>query len=389
MLNLAVLFGSRAAEHDVSVISGLQILENADKSKYNAFPVYVSRKGEWYIGEPLRKVETYKNFNPDQKGLTRVILPPVPGMKGLYTLGSGGLFGAKSQKVADIDCAILAFHGMHGEDGSMQGLFELANIPYTSCGVTGSAVGMDKIIMKSVFKSMGLPVLDSTYCYRSEWKETPEAVIERAEALGYPVYVKPANLGSSIGISRAADRASLENAMEIACAYDRRILIEKGLNKPVEINCACLGGNGKTTVSLCEQPASWEEFLTFEDKYTRGGKGMKGLSRQVPAPISDILTETVRAFTADIFRMLECKGVVRVDYMLDSETEALYVSEINTIPGSFAFYLFEPMGISFRQLVDRLVEYAQEAMVQKNESTFAYDSEIITKMADGVKTGVK
>jgi len=268
----------------------------------------------------------------------------------------------------------------------MQRLFELANIPYTSCGVTGSAVGMDKVIMKSVFKSMGLPVLDSTYCYRSEWKENPAAVIERAEALGYPVYVKPANLGSSIGISRAVDRASLEKAMDVACAYDRRILIEKGLNKPVEINCACLGCGGKTTVSLCEQPASWEEFLTFEDKYTRGGKGMKGLARQVPAPISDILTETVRAFTADIFRMLECKGVVRVDYMLDSETEALYVSEINTIPGSFAFYLFEPMGISFRQLVDQLVEYAHEAMVQKNESTFAYDSEIITNVMNGTKT---
>ena len=159
MLNLAVIFGSRAAEHDVSIISGLQILENADKSKYNAFPVYVSRKGEWFIGEPLRRVETYKNFNPDGKGLTRVVLPPVPGMNGLYTLGQGGLFGAKAQKVADVDCAILALHGMHGEDGTMQGLLELANIPYSSCGVTGSAVGMDKIIMKAVFKSMGLPVL--------------------------------------------------------------------------------------------------------------------------------------------------------------------------------------------------------------------------------------
>ena len=143
MLNLAVIFGSRAAEHDVSIISGLQILENADKSKYNAFPVYISRKGEWFVGEPLRKVETYKNFNPEAKGITRVILPPVPGMNGLYILGQGGLFGAKTQKVADVDCALLALHGMHGEDGTIQGLFELANIPYTSCGVTGSAVGMD------------------------------------------------------------------------------------------------------------------------------------------------------------------------------------------------------------------------------------------------------
>lgn len=387
MLNLAVIFGSRAAEHDVSIISGLQILENADKSKYNAFPVYISRKGEWFVGEPLRKVETYKNFNPEAKGITRVILPPVPGMNGLYTLGQGGLFGAKTQKVADVDCALLALHGMHGEDGTIQGLFELANIPYTSCGVTGSAVGMDKVIMKAVFQSMGLPVLESTFCSRDEWRADPAAVTARAETLGYPLYVKPANLGSSIGISRAADHASLEQAMEVACSFDRRILIEKGLEKPIEINCACMGFGGKATPSLCEQPVSWDEFLSFDQKYMRGaGKGMESLGRKIPAPISEEMTKKIQASTVRIFQMLDCKGVVRVDYMLDPKTDALYVCEINTIPGSFAFYLFEPMGISFRQLVDQLVEYAHEALVQKNESTFAYDSEILTKMMNGTKT---
>ena len=387
MMDLAVIFGSRAAEHDVSIISGLQILENADKRKYNAYPVYISRKGEWFIGEPLRKLETYKKFDPDMKGLTRVILPPVPGMNGLYTMGQGGLFGGRSQKAANMDCAILALHGMHGEDGTLQGLFELANIPYSSCGVTGSAVGMDKIIMKAVFKSMGLPVLPGIYCYRDEWKTDPASVTARAEELGYPVYVKPANLGSSIGIGRAADKESFEKAMEVACAYDRRILIEKGLNKPIEINCACMGFGGKATPSLCEQPASWEEFLTFEDKYTRGsGKGMESLARKVPAPISDALTKKVQEYTAEIFRMLECKGVVRVDYMIDPADESLYVCEINTIPGSFAFYLFEPMGISFGQLVDQLVTHAHDALAQKNESTFAYDSEILTKMINGAKT---
>lgn len=387
MQNLAVIFGSRAAEHDVSIISGLQVLENADKNKYNAFPVYISRKGEWFTGEPLRKVETYRDFNPEAKGITRVILPPVPGMGGLYTLGQGGLFGGKSQKVAAIDCVLLALHGMHGEDGTVQGLLELANIPYTSCGVTGSAVGMDKIIMKAVFQSMGLPVLASTFCYRSEWQEDPAAVTARAEALGYPVYVKPANLGSSIGISRAVDRASFEQAMAIACAYDRRILIEKGLEKPVEINCACMGFGGKATPSLCEQPVSWEAFLSFDQKYMRGGgKGMENLARRIPAPIPDAMTRQIQDYTVEIFKMLECKGVVRVDYMIDPQTDALYVCEINTIPGSFAFYLFEPMGISFRQLVDQLVEYAHEALVQKNESTFAYDSEILTKMMNGTKS---
>jgi D-alanine-D-alanine ligase len=204
MVNLGVLFGSRTAEHDVSVISGLQILENADKSKYNAFPVYISRKGEWFIGEPLRDIKTYKDFDPGQKGLTKVFLPPVPGMKGLYRASSGGLFGG-SGKVCDLDCAILAMHGMHGEDGTLQGLFELADIPYSSSGVTGSALGMDKIVMKGVFQSMGLPTLPGKYFYRSEWNKDPEKVLDEASQLGFPLFVKPANLGSSIGIGKAVN----------------------------------------------------------------------------------------------------------------------------------------------------------------------------------------
>lgn len=389
MENLGVFFGSRAAEHDVSIISGLQVLENADRSKYNAFPVYVSREGEWFIGEPLRKIETYKHFDPEMKGLTRVMLPPKPGMKGLYA--KRGVLG-KLELVSPLDCALLAFHGLHGEDGTMQGLFELADIPYTSCGVVASAAGMDKIVMKAVFKSIGVPVLESVWCYRDEWKRDPDAVAARAEKLGYPLFVKPAQLGSSIGISKAKDRASLDRAMDIASAFDSRILIERGLENPTEINCACLGFADETTVSMCEQPVSADEFLTFDQKYLAGGaksaasKGMGSLSRKIPAPISKEMTGRIEGYTRDIFRTFACKGVVRVDYMIDRDTGREYVCEINTIPGSFAFYLFEPMGISFRQLVDKLVEYAHEAMVQKNGSTFAYDSKILDKALSGTKT---
>ncbi len=383
MLELGVIFGSRAAEHDVSVISGLQILENADKSKYHAFPIYISRAGEWFIGEPLRDIKTYRNFNPNQKGLTRVFLPAEPGHNGLYAFGAG-LFG-KMQKAAALDCAILAMHGMHGEDGTLQGLFELADIPYSSCGLVGSAVGMDKIVMKAVFKSMGLPTLPGIYCYRAEWQKEPEAVIERAEKeLGYPMFVKPANLGSSIGIGKATDREKLQQAIEVAASFDRRILIERAVEKPVEINCACLGFEGEIIPSLCEQPAGWDEFLSFEDKYTRGGgKGMKSLARQVPAPISEEMTGRIRGYTADIFSMLECKGVVRVDYILEGDT--VYVNEINTIPGSFAFYLYEPMGIPFSALIDKLVQYARRGLEQKRESSFAYSSDILSKAISGTK----
>jgi D-alanine-D-alanine ligase len=386
MIDLGVLFGSRTAEHDVSVISGLQILENANKSKYNAFPVYISRKGEWFIGEPLRDIKTYKDFDPGQKGLTKVFLPPVPGMNGLYRATSGGLF-AGSGKVCNIDCAILAMHGMHGEDGTLQGLFELADIPYSSSGVTGSALGMDKIVMKGVFQSMGLPTLPGKYFYRSEWSKNPEKVLDEASMLGFPLFVKPANLGSSIGIGKAADRESLRRALDVAAGYDRRILAERAIEKPVEINCACLGYAGETIPSLCEQPASWQEYLTFEDKYTRGegSKGMKSLSRQIPAPIGEELTKRIQDMTCEIFRMFECKGVVRIDYMLDKASGEIFVNEINTIPGSFAFYLYEPMGIKFRQLIDKLVEYAYLAALEKQKSSFAFESEILNKAMRGGK----
>ncbi len=384
MKEIAVIFGSRAAEHDVSIVTGLQLLENMDKSKYDAYPVYISREGEWFIGEPLLNIKTYREFDPVAKGLTRVYLPSVPGINGLYALPQGGLF-AKGGRVRGMDCAILALHGMHGEDGTVQGLMELADIPYTSCGLTGSAVGMDKIIMKAVFKSMGLPVLDSVYALRSEWESEPETVFARAGKLGWPLFVKPANLGSSIGISRADDKESFFAAMEIAVRYDRRILIEKGLDRPTEINCACMGFDGDVTPSLCEQPASWQELLTFEDKYIRGeGKGMKSQTRQIPAPIGDGLTKRIQDYTVQIFNMLECKGVVRIDYMLDTDKN-IYVNEINTIPGSMAFYLFEPMGIKYAQLVDKLVDFAYAAMADKRKSTFAFDSAILKKAGSGTK----
>ncbi|MBR0026731.1 MAG: D-alanine--D-alanine ligase [Clostridia bacterium] len=390
MIKLGVIFGSRAAEHDVSIISGLQILENADKSKYDAFPIYISRKGEWFIGEPLRDIKNLKNFDPNMKGLTRVCMPAIPGYNGLMSMeqGGGGLFGKKnaSSKAAELDCAILAMHGMNGEDGTLQGLFELADVPYSSAGVTGSAVGMDKIVMKAVFESMGLPVLPGKYFYRSECEKDMERVLDEAETLGYPLFVKPANLGSSIGINRANDREGLKHALQVAMNFDRRILVEKGLDKPVEINCACLGRGADCLASVCEQPVSSDELLSFEDKYlSGGGKGMKSLDRKIPAPISEELTENIQRMTRDIFKMLECKGVVRIDYMIDRATDKVYVNEINTIPGSFAFYLYEPMGIPFRELIDRLVEGAYADHKEKHESSFAFDSEILNKVMGGSK----
>jgi D-alanine-D-alanine ligase len=389
MKKLGVIFGGRTVEHDVSIVTGLQLLENVDRSKYEAFPIYIARGGEWFVGDKLKEIAFYRRFDPNDKSLTRVILSPVPGVGGLYA-NDKGLF-SKGPKVIPIDVAVLAMHGMHGEDGTLQGLMELANIPYTSAGVTGSAVGMDKIVMKDAFRGMGLPVVKCVYFTRAQWREQQDAMLENAEALGYPLIVKPANLGSSIGIKIARDREGLMAAIEVAQHFDRRVIVERVVENMIEINCACIGYGGETTVSLCEQPVNASDILDFGKKYMPedgASKGMQTLTRRIPAPITDELTSRIQAMTAFVFKALECKGVVRIDYMYDTKSEQLYINEINTIPGSFAFYLFEPMGLKYPQLIDKLVEYAYKAHADKNASEYAFKSELLEKAGvGGGKTG--
>jgi len=384
MKNLAVFFGGRSVEHDVSIITGTQFIENADQSKYTIMPVYIARDGKWYCGAKLKEVGTFKNFNPDDKEIDEVFLYPVPDKGTLYKKGKFGL-----KPVFTIDVAVIAMHGMHGEDGTIQGIFEMADIPYTSPGVTGSAVGMDKIVMKAAFKGLGFPVLDSCYFERSEILENTKAVMEKVEAcLPYPVFVKPANLGSSIGISKAKDAESLERALLIASNYDRRVLVERAVTDIMEINCAVLGVGGQARASLCEQPVTWKEFLTFDEKYLRGSgpsKGMKSLTRKIPADIPKEMEERIKNLSLEIFKAFDLKGVVRIDYIIDQSTGELFVNETNTIPGSFAFYLFEPDGLSYKELIDVLIEDAIRQMREKEKNVFAYDSDILKKTGLGAK----
>ncbi len=397
-LHLAVLFGGRACEHDVSVITALQCMDAIDASQYDIIPVYIARDGSWYTGAPLRSLPFIREFTPNASGITRVY-PDV-------TAGSGALLAIERKKglllgggdslvvAARMDVALLAFHGMNGEDGAVQGLLELMNVPYTSSGLVGSAVGMDKIAMRQLFKGCGFPVLDAVWFTRLEWERDAAEIIGRVEsALAYPVYVKPANLGSSIGISRAADREALEEAVQVALSYDRRIIVETGIENPVEVNCSVLGFDQDVEPSILEMPVSWKEFLTFDAKYLGGSKGPKGapskgegmasLSRRIPAPIGDEKTKRIQSLARDIFRVLDCKGVVRIDFMLDEDS--VYVGEINTIPGSLSFYLWEPTGLPYGLLINKLVELAFRAHGEKNRAVFAFESSILRQTTLGVK----
>lgn len=395
-MNIAVFFGSRSCEHDVSIISALQLMEAAQGADYIVTPVYISREGMWYTGDSLKKIETFRDFNPMAKGITRVTLDVSANAGDLWAWPPqrSGLFAKVPTPIAHIDCAIPVLHGLHGEDGTLQGLLEMANIPYASSGVLGSSVGMDKIAMKQILRGAGLPVLDFVWFTRAQLETQRGEIIDRIEKkLKYPVFVKPAALGSSIGVSRAGDREELERAIDLAASYDHRILVEVGIVNPVEINCAALGYGEDVRTSVLEMPISAEgdKFLDFFEKYlrsssTKGGesRGMKSLSRVVPAPVGEELTERISGMTRDIFRLLDCRGTVRIDFILD-QNDVLYVNEPNTIPGSLAFYLWKACGVSFPELVDKMVESALLAHADKNRNVFAYDSTILQKVAAGTK----
>lgn len=393
-IQLGVMFGSRSCEHEVSIISAVQLMRAADRQLYDVIPIYISKKGEWFTGDALFEISAYTPFDESRKGVMRVNLDITSGSGALTRLEHGkGLLGKDREViVARLDCVIPVFHGMHGEDGTIQGLLELCNIPYASSGVGASAMGMDKVYMKQYFRGAGFPVLPSRWFLRRAWDEDPKAVMDRIEKeLPYPVFVKPASLGSSIGVTKAKDRAALEESLKLAFEFDRKVLVEQGLENPLELNCSVLGYDGKAQASEIEMPISGGDLLTFMDKYLAGGstKGMASLKRVLPAPIEPELRDKIRTLSVDIFNDMDCKGVVRIDYMYDAASDGLYITEINTIPGSLAFYLWEACGMPYSRLIDEMVRCAMEAQKDKDDSNYAYSSDILSSISLGGKAGSK
>ena len=386
MKKVGVIFGGYSVEHEVSVITGMQVIENIDKNKYEAIPIYITKDGRWLTGDSLKTFSTYKEGN--LKDTKQIVLSPNRNDYNLYLHpNSVGLFGKKI--VDTLDIIFPALHGTYGEDGSIQGLFELMNIPYVGGGVLASSVGMDKILMKDVYKSYNIPVVDYTWFYRSEWKRDRDKVIaDIEEKLGYPTFVKPANLGSSIGISKAKDKDGLIESIEVAINYDRKIIIEKAVENPREINCAVMGYDKEIITSLCEEPLGWKEILSFEDKYissnSKGTKTAGGERRIIPADIEDSLREEIEELAKRAFVAIDGAGTSRIDFLVD-ENKKVYVNEINTLPGSIGFYLWEGKAFPFNKLVDTLLDVAVLAHKEKNKNMYSYDSNLFNRIQYGSK----
>lgn len=383
---VGVFFGGRSVEHDVSIVTAQQIMQAFDSERYTVIPVYITRDGKWFTGEALRSLQNFKEGRVTElDGVQPVLLSPDTRHHGLIVKPLAGRF-SKSE-VIRLDVAFPAIHGSHGEDGTLQGLFELADIPYVGFATMGSAVTNDKVITRQVLRQSGIPVIDGLHFSRADWLEDPDGIVQRVETqLGYPVFVKPVTLGSSIGVSRADDPEFLRAALDIAANFDRRILVEKAITDGVEINCSVIGYGRDMQASVLEQPVSWDEFLSYEDKYLRGDEGMKSADRLIPAPLSPELTERIQQMSIDAFRAVDGRGIARIDYLVRPDADEVYLNEINTMPGSLAFYLWQETDIPPAQLVDRLVTMARDAYADKRRSIYDYETNLVSVAAGrGIK----
>lgn len=389
---VALLFGGKSVEHEVSVISGIQAYLNMDTEKYEVIPVYLTKKNEMYVGEKIGEIESYKNIGELLKNSQRVImlneddkvsLVPHPPKK----------FG-KNTPIA-IDIVFPVVHGTNVEDGALQGYFKTLGVPFVGCDVTASAIGMDKFIMKTVLKEYDIPVLDAALYTLADYEDM-DGLMDRIEAkFGYPVIVKPVNLGSSVGISVAKTRVELANSIDDGYRYSTKILVEHAISNLREINCSVLGDENNAIASECEEPLHTKDILSYEDKYVSnakngGSKGMASVSRKIPADLSPEKREEVRELAVKSFKALGCNGVSRIDFMIDEDTGKLYFNEINTIPGSLAFYLWEPVGMPYKELLDRMIQLAFQRKRTEDSLTFTFDTNILnTASFGGSKGGAK
>ena len=409
-LNVGVALGGVAPEHEVSIISALQAAAALDRDQYTPVPLYIAKDGTWYTGEALLEVDRYADLDTLLDDAVPVALAPTPhGRLELVEDDNASIFRRlqRPPRRIPVDVMLLGLHGGAGENGGLQGLCETFNVPYTSTGIFGSALGMDKVMSKRVCRQAGLPVVDFVAVREGEWAYQEKEGLDRCEAeIGYPMIVKPARCGSSIGIARADTRDELDAAIEDALRYDDKVVVERAVDALREINCSVLGDAHEATPSVLEEPvpSDEEEVLTFQDKYMReegegakeaggaknggGAEGMAAQDRIVPAELSEERTEAIQDMAVRLFHLFECAGVVRIDFMIDEATDQLYFNEINTIPGSFSFYLWEPSGVPFDELVDRLVQIARRRHREQNGRVRTYDVNLLAeKSLEGMKAG--
>lgn len=377
-IKIGVIYGGETVEHEVSVISALQAMNNLNEDKYDVVPIYISKDRIWYTGHMLRDIEFYKEFEDEKKYATKVMLYKKG--KTFLLQRTTGLF---RKDITDLDVILPVVHGNNVEDGSLAGLLDSIGIPYVGSHVLGGALGQDKVVMKQVMESVNLPIVPYTWFYDCEYLDNKENILKEIKKIGYPVIVKPATLGSSIGIEVAKNEIDIESKIEDAMEYDTKIVVEKVIENLTEVNASVLGNYEYQKVSPLEEVMGEDEILSFADKYlgnakSKGtaSKGMASTSRIVPARISEKLTKEIQDTAKQVFKVLNLSGVCRVDFLIDNKENKFYVNEPNTCPGSLSFYLWKEAGMKYSELLDEMVSIAIKEYKHKNQKTMSFKSSI-------------
>lgn len=387
-IKLGVFFGGKSVEHEVSVITALQAIENIDKEKYDVIPVYMTKTNEMYVGEGIGVIEQYKNIKTLLERSIKVNITGRNG-KGIILKEKQGILSKSEYDYFDIAFPIV--HGTEVEGGALYGFFKTLNIPCTGCDILSSAMSMDKYATKCILKANNISILDCL-CF-DEYEENMYDKIE--EKFKYPVIVKPVDSGSSVGIAIAKNKEELENRVEDAFRYSKRVLVERAVTKMREINCSVLGFDEELMASECEEPIKTEEILSYKDKYVSGGKkigGSKGMNvagLKLPADISNETRDKIQEIAKNTFKAMRCSGVIRIDFIIDEEDGTIYVNELNTIPGCLSFHLWKATGMEYKKLLNKIVEYALQRKRQEQNINYSFDSNILSNISFGGNKGMK
>ena len=385
-LRLGVIFGGESVEHEVSIISAVQAMKHLDEEKYEIIPIYISKDREWYTGKLLKNIEIYSDMALLKKYAKNVVLCN----KGddFVLIKKNGI-----RKIVDyVDLILPIVHGTNVEDGTLQGYLELIGIPYAGSNLYAASIGQDKVFQKQILDGSNIPTSKYTWFFDSEYRENEEEVLKKIKQVGYPVMVKPARLGSSVGISKVKDEKNIKEAIEEAIKYDEKILIDKVVENLIEVNCSVLGNYEYQEASEIEEVMGVDEFLSYKDKYigsgskktSKGAKGMVATNRILPARLDEKMTNEVKEMSKKVFKDINLSGVVRIDFLIDSKTKKVYVNEVNTIPGSLSFYLWEASNKQYKDLLDEIISLAIRNYKRKKKKTFSFDTNILSNY-NGVK----
>jgi D-alanine-D-alanine ligase len=383
--NIAVFFGGKSVEHEISIISAVQAMLSIDAEKYEVIPVYITKNNKFYTSPFLKEIEEYKDIPKLLDKSVEVYFTTDGDRSFMNYVQEKKLFGKPIEPVI-IDIAFPVVHGTNVEDGNLQGFLKTQNIPFVGCDLLSSAVCMDKYVSKILLREVGIPVLDGLK-FTSRQKSA-DIIAKTESLLKYPVIVKPVNLGSSVGITKANNKSELEEALETAFTYAKSILIEPAIVNLREINVSVLGDSKEAIASVPEEPFSKDKILSYKDKYqsnAKGSKGMASLSRQIPADIPEDLKDKIQKTAVKAFKELDCNGVVRIDFLLESETNEFWLNEINTIPGSLSFYLWEASGLKYPELIEKLIDLALKRNRLENDITYSFDTNILSGAIFGSK----